>query len=322
MRPSSSASPRSPAPSSRRSDPSGGTAVESGSNRFRSRCRSVAGPPPSGARAELGDGSAELVPEHAEQLGASGECLPVLERHRHRHLAGVGERADELDLLAGQIVESVQEDRPRRPGPRLAAERGGRSRGELVIVGELAAISKRFVGFEQRDQLALVVPGVPLGDGEGEAAGVEPRGLQVGQQRLQSGREPIAAGRAREPAQRCLGGRCPSEPDPLHRAQPVDGVEAHRPPDLAEQPREAGHGSAEDPSGAGAEVPLEAVDVVAGRRHEDRLALQRLPKRRQHGVAAPRPRRPGEYRQAHRRRPDLVFPSMPSEHRSLGGLIR
>ena len=181
-----------------------------------------------GRPGELGDGSAELVPEHAEQLGASGECLPVLERHRHRHLAGVGERPDELDLLAGQIVESVQEDRPRRPGPRLAAERGGRSRGELVIVGELAAIAERLVGFEQRDQLALVVPGVALGDGEGEAAGVEPRGLQVGQQGLQSGREPIAAGRAREPAQRCLGGRCPSEPDPLHRAQPVDGVEAHR----------------------------------------------------------------------------------------------
>ena len=88
---------------------------ESGSKRLRSRWWSTVP-----ALGTAGARSVTVAPnssrEDTEQLGPRGQGLAVLEGRGDDDLGRGGERADQLDLFAGQVVEAVEEDRTALPG--------------------------------------------------------------------------------------------------------------------------------------------------------------------------------------------------------------
>ena len=65
----------------------------------------------------------ELVAQPGQQRGPRRQRLAVLVVDGDRDLAGAGERRHQLELLLGQVVEAVEEHRPRAPGLRPLAQR-------------------------------------------------------------------------------------------------------------------------------------------------------------------------------------------------------
>ena len=124
--PIASASPRAPALSSSTRPSSGSTRSASGSNRSRSRWRSVALRRCSRRRTEARSAmlGPELVVSTADQLGARRQRRAVGEGDRDGDVGpAAAERVDQLELGAGEVVEAVDEHRPRapaRPGRRAA----------------------------------------------------------------------------------------------------------------------------------------------------------------------------------------------------------
>ena len=77
-----------------------------------------------------------ILAQALEQRGAgrSRAGVPLLVRQRDGDLGGRGERADQVELVAGQVVEAVDEDRPAPPGGAPGAEQGDRPAGDGVRV--------------------------------------------------------------------------------------------------------------------------------------------------------------------------------------------
>ena len=156
LRPISSASPREPAASAAAAT----RQARSARSRARRGCARGGGARSrrSDRRRPLGHRRAELVAEDTEQLGPRGEGLAVLEGRGDDDLGRGGERADQLDLFAGQVVEAVEEDRTALPGVGRRAQGGRRGGGEVAVHGP-ARVAKPLVGGEEGDDLALELAG-------------------------------------------------------------------------------------------------------------------------------------------------------------------
>ena len=126
--PIASASPRSPPHSSSASRRPARPAAPPISNRPRSSSRRVALAGVAGVEAELH--LLRRAPSSRAQLGEKlrprRERLAVGVVDGDRDLAGAGERREQLELLVGEVVESVDQYGPRRPGVGPLAQALGR----------------------------------------------------------------------------------------------------------------------------------------------------------------------------------------------------
>ena len=127
--PIASASPRGPADSSSTRPSSGATRGGSGSNSIRSRWRSVGLLGVALVEGELArDLGAELA-QLPDQLCPRRQRPAIGEGDRDGDVPGSGERVDQLELGAGEVVEPVDEHRPGAPRVGVVAQ-GADRRGE------------------------------------------------------------------------------------------------------------------------------------------------------------------------------------------------
>ena len=215
--------------------------------------------------------------ERGEQRGVAAleRRVALLEGQRHGHLRDRGEGADQVQLVAGQVVEAVEEDRsPPEPALGLAAGRSPRARCRGC---------RRF-----------------------RARRAPPRSRRRGSRCRRGRRSPRGSppplrrppAPARRPAARRAGARGPAgspdagrshaaDPSPLARSTTAAATAPRRcagvrtapggaPPAVAtvrKRPPKVITSGAEDRA-ARAELPLEGVDVVEGGDDEDRIAVE------------------------------------------------
>ena len=95
------------------------------------------------AGVRLGDGllaDADPLAQLAEQAGAGGERRVARPRRgARRHLGLRRQRLDQLELVGGEVVEAVEEERPVAPEAAVAAQQRDRLAGDPVGVDPAAA---------------------------------------------------------------------------------------------------------------------------------------------------------------------------------------
>ena len=219
----------------------------------------------------------------AEQPAARRQRrAPLFVGERDGHLGPLGERGDQLELVLGQVVEAVEEDRPRAPEGAVAAQLGDRLAGDAVGVAAAAPASHLLVAAVEGGEVAEVGGALERRGARLDLVGLDPRRLQLVEQPLQRARR----SRAR-PAERRSGPRPPRRDSiataiARRRWAAESSAPAARPAAVATVRKRAPKVIAEPPSRApvGAELALEVEDVVDGRHDEDRVALEGGPETR------------------------------------------
>ena len=166
----------------------------------------------SGARARTGSGCAVKrgfvsrcvieTPRHVPQLGEEGAAgrgqhLAVLVGEGEGHVGGIPELADQLDLLGGEVVEAVEQDRAACPAVGMRAQGRGRRGGEAVGVLAPQLVAELAEGLRRATRPPLV--GAGLG-------GALAQGRRVDRRRP-------AARRSAPPAPRRSRAAAPKRPD-------------------------------------------------------------------------------------------------------------
>ncbi len=134
----------------------------------------------------------------AKQRGARRQRLAVLVVDGDGDLAGPRQRRHQLELLLGQVVESVQEHRARAPGARsLAQADRDLANGGMGIVAS-GRVTAADIGLVEPSELGLVGAFVELGGRACQLAGGDQARLKLGDQALQRGGEPASGRGARQ----------------------------------------------------------------------------------------------------------------------------
>src|SRR4029077_7912682 len=81
---------------------------------------------------------------------------PFLIWEGNRHLAPLGQRRDQRELVLGQVVEAVEEDRAVAPEGAVAAQLRDRLAGDAVGVGAAAAPTHLLVAAVEGGEVAEV----------------------------------------------------------------------------------------------------------------------------------------------------------------------
>jgi hypothetical protein len=242
-------------------------------------------------RKTVGDHRAQLVAKLGEELRSRSESIVVLVVDRDGDRARRAEGAQHVELLLGQVVESVNQDRARAPGPAAiahASRHRGRSRVGVVAAGGAPALD--VAGIEDRE-LGLVFAALDLTRRPRELIGPQERRLELPQQALEGRREARLARRGGEQAEVGVPHGRANECKSLRVRQEGSHGRARRRRDLVAQPMERADRSAEQRPVPAAELALEPGGVI-GRGHDQHglpieNGLQPLPDR----ARAPRVRR-------------------------------
>ncbi len=149
---------------------------------------------------ELLRGLGPAVAQGRDQPGPRREGPAVGERDRDRHRGRGGERVDQLELGAREVVEAVHEHGPRAPAVGIGAERPDRGCGGGRPVAAAAALTQLGVAGVEGRELALVAGLVEVADDGGELGRRDQRRLELGDQAGERRREPRPGRRAPQPA--------------------------------------------------------------------------------------------------------------------------
>ena len=238
----------------------GGGSPMSSTNSLRSRCAS-AGPSGPGPRQNLDPAvrqRAQVVHRRSERL----ERRPaLLVRQRNRHVGATGERAEQLPLGAGQILEAVGEHGLAVPRLEVRLKPPDCVAAQRVTIPAAEAVELRAVGGEETAQVAF------------ERFRLEQAGLELGEGRRERVGEACEARRAPEPVQRRMPDDAAHEQAALNvgHDRPRVAVSADDlPEDVVERPDRA----AEQGAAAREQVPFDALDVRSVRDDEDRAAVE------------------------------------------------
>ena len=163
-----------PAPSRKRSEPSSSGAAARPRAEERALQVGEHGRARLAARRQLLDPPLGEAREVVGRARERGEGVPAgLVRQRDRHLGARGERLEQRPLGAGQVLEAVREHRPRLPGAEVAGGALGRVAALELAVPEPEPVELLAVGAVERGELAL------------QLAGLEQRGLELGDGRAE-----------------------------------------------------------------------------------------------------------------------------------------
>ncbi len=127
-----------------------------------------------------------------------------------------GELGEQLELVRGEVVEAVDEDRALAPEPGVVAQRGDRLAGDAVAVEAAEPVAGGGVGGEQGGDVAQVGRALERRGAGLDRPRLDPGALQLVEQSLQRRGEARPARRAPERSEP-LGPRG----DRGHRAQPL-----------------------------------------------------------------------------------------------------
>ena len=209
-----------------------------------------------------------------------------LVRKRDRHLCTPRKRLEQAPLCAGEVFESVGEDRSAVPGVELGPKPLDRSASKQVAIPQAEPIELGSIGGVQETKISLQLLGL-------EQAGLELR--ERSQKRVGKTRKPGGAAKA---IQRCSGEDAAGDKCALRIARDgpgLGGAECELAEDVVERPdraREQGAFPAQ-------EIAFDAVDVRPVRDDQDRIAVDR----REVGLEEARDlagfRRPEDESQAH-----------------------
>ena len=237
-------------------------------------------------------GGADPLAQLAEQPRARRQRrVALLVGERDRHLGQRRQRLDQVELVRGEVVEAVEEDRPLAPEGAVAAQQLDRLAGDPVGVDPAAALARLGVAGEEGGEVAEV--GGAL---EGRRRSPRPRCGPTPAACSSSSRRSKARAKPGRAAERRSG---PSRPRRRARPRPrspaaaaagessAPGGAPPRGRDGAEE-RPEGHRRAAQRRALRAELALEGEDVVDGGHDQDRVALERS---RRSGAGS-RPARP------------------------------
>ena len=173
------------------------------------------------ASVRVSAGDPDPVAQLLQQRRAGGQRhAALLVWQRHRHLGDPREGLDQLELVRGQVVEPVEEDRPPPPELAGAAQQRDRLAGDPVRVDPAEPLPRLLVAREQGGEVAQV-GGALQRPGSGlDRLGPQPGRLQLVEQALEGDREAGARGRAPQRPQPLppLLDRDRDGPAPLRRA--------------------------------------------------------------------------------------------------------
>ena len=268
-----------------------------------------------GVRLAAGPLVGAQLPQSLAQAGAGCQGVAVLVGYGDGHLGHPGELGHQVELLASQVVEAVEEDGPSLPGIAAGAQASDSSAREGVGVAAAQLVADLGVPAEQPRQLALVVARAlrPLG----EVPWLQADSLQLVDQRRHGPREAGAPTRARQQSQigavRTLAGHA----DPLHGRKRGGGGGPHGLGDLFEELRECADPPAHHPAEALTELALKAVGVIQGGNDQDRVPAQARPEAVQDRTRAARVRGPRDQLQTH-----SAVLRIAGQHRRAGGATR
>ncbi len=226
---------------------------------------------------------------------------PRLVRHRDGDLGAPGERAQQLPLGAGEVLEAVREDGlvvprvevGRKPLDGAAAKQVAVPAAEPVELGAVRAVEPREVAVQC---VGLEQPRLELGEGRGQGVG-----------------EAGEAGRAPEPVQRGVTDDPPDEQAALRVLEQRPRVGAGVGQAL-EDVVEGADRAAQQRRPAGEQVALDAFDVRPVRHDQHGAAFQLAQIALQEECDFARAGRPGDQAETHRpildRGPDGSFPRL------------
>ena len=236
-----------------------------------------------GAVAQLDDLAVGLG-QRQQRLHGGGPCLErdpaglIGQRERDRHLRHAHERLDGVELRGREIVEAVEEHRPRPPRLRIGAQRVDRRPGMPLHIGAPEPLQACPVGAIERRQLLRVglpaLAGVarPPAQRRMEALRRDERALELAEQSARGGSEPGRPRRGGKQLQARVGDR--GAHDPLARDRPERALQTARAGgDLVEQAPEGDHLTAEHRP-RGRELALVGLDGVRGRHDEQWLGTR------------------------------------------------
>ena len=199
---------------------------------------------------------AEVVHRRAQRLERRP---PRLVRQRDRHLGAAGERAEQLPLGAGQVLEAVGEDGLAVPRAEVGLEALDRMPAQRVSIPAAQPVELR------------AVRGVEAGEVAVERGRVEQAGLELREGRGERLGEPGEARRAAEAVQRRAADDAADEQRALRVAEQRPGAARDPLEDVVERPDRA----AEQCAGPREQVALDPFDVRAVRHDENRPAGKR-----------------------------------------------
>ena len=204
--------------------------------------------------------------------------LPFVYGEGDGHLAQPGQRPDQPELVLGQVVEAVEEDRPGTPEGAVAAQLGDRLAGDPVGVGAAAALPDLAVAPVEGGDVAEVGGALEGGGARLDLLGLDPRRLQLVEQAPERGGEAGTAGGAAQGAEALAAGldRDRDRPPALGGGELGSGRRPARRGDGAEEGAEGHHRAAEDGAPRD-QLALAVEDVVGGGEDEDGVAVEALP---------------------------------------------
>ena len=133
---------------------------------------------------------------------ASAEC-PVLVGQRHRHLGARRKRRDQVELVACQVVEPVEEDGSLAQNPSPASSRRDRLARDAVRVDQPEPVAQLGVAGEQGREVAEVGRALEGPGHRFDVCRLEPGRLQLVEQTLKRERKAGLGGRAAQRPQVC-----------------------------------------------------------------------------------------------------------------------
>ena len=187
---------------------------------------------------------------------------PRLEGHGNRHVGATCERAQELPLGAGQILEAVREDGLAAPGVELGLEPVDRVASQRVPVPALQSVELGPVRGEEPREVAV------------DRGRLQQARLELPERRCERVGEAGEAGRASEAVQRRAADDAADEQRALRITEQRSGVGAVL-GDPLEHVVECPDRAAEERAAPRQEVTLDTFDVRPVRDDEDRLARER-----------------------------------------------
>src|SRR6266511_3115576 len=213
-----------------------------------------------------------LIPQDGEELGPGREGLAVRVVHGHHDVAGTRQRGDQLELLLGEIVESVEEHRPRAPRRRPFPKAADGLAGCGMLVVSPGCVPSSLIGRVEAGQLQLVASVVQQLGRVRQLVGTDQGALELTDEAIEGrGEASPGCGRAQRSQLGFTGGGA-HQCQALCGRQPGPERGAGRRGNLVAQPSKRLDRGAQHGAATGAELPLEARGVV-GRGHDQYRVL-------------------------------------------------